>query len=297
MNDFITARSKECSYEELLRTLPDAEMVPIFTQLDGQYPNVRGHAAIRDRADANRVFSVVSDRYKLIRHQEVIERVFEVMDKVPGVTLLPRARITNQGAQVRLDFPFGEAGAVVSKDMVQPSLTIMNSYDLSLNFGLYVGAMRLVCSNGLMAWTQHAGARHRHIGKVRSFIEPGDVGRMIEVFATETAPLWSKAATLELTFDEAENVYSYAENQLSMPTMVVKAAKEIWQNRFAMAEEERGNTAWIVYNTFTNAITHNRMRRRNDPRTEILPVAKEKTLQEVAGKLLQHVVNGKGLQK
>jgi hypothetical protein len=127
----------------------------------------------------------VSKQYQLIRHREVCERVFETFDKIGTVELRPSLQLTSNGAQMKLTFRFGDRVAIGEKDWLEPTLTIFNSYDLSMNLSLEVGAKRLVCLNGLMAYSRFAGGRHKHVGKVRNLIDSSDVSRQIGGYFAE----------------------------------------------------------------------------------------------------------------
>ncbi len=283
------------SYEDVLAALPDAELTNLYVANDhpaeGEPPAglVKEYRAVRPPNDLNNVYAVVSKQYQLIRHREVCEQVFETLDKIPGIALRPSLQLTNNGGQMKLSFSFGERVSVNEKDWLQPSLTILNSYDLSMNFSVMVGAMRLVCLNGLMAWSKYAGAAQKHIGKVRNLIEPSYISEMIENFTGEVLPMWRSAATIELTRDRAENVFRYAHENVKMPVTVVEAAEKIWRSRGVMDDAEKPATAWVLYNTLTNVATHHRgLNLRKE-----MAIAKEKALQEQSFKLLKDMVGNK----
>jgi hypothetical protein len=190
--------------------------------------------------------------------------------------------------QMMLTFRFGDRVAIGEKDWLEPTLTIFNSYDLSMNLSLEVGAKRLVCLNGLMAYSRFAGGRHKHVGKVRNLIDSSDVSRQIGHFIENVVPLWRKSAEFELSLDEADGVFKYAHEKVGMPITLIDAAQKVWKGRAAMDEVERPSTAWILYNTLTNVITHQRgMNLRKE-----MALARQKALQEQSFKLLSDIVEG-----
>lgn len=283
------------TYEDVLAAMPDAELANLYVANDnpqeGEPPAglVKEYKVVRPPNDLNNVYAVVSKQYQLIRHREVCEQIFETLDKIPGIDLKPSLRLSNNGGQMKLTFGFGERLAINEKDWLQPSLHVLNSYDLSMNFSIMVGAMRLVCLNGLMAWSKHAGAAQKHIGRVRNLVEPAYIRQLVDNFAGEVLPVWRQAATIELTKDRSENIFRYAHEGVKMPVNVIEAAEKIWNHRAGMDEVERPGTAWVLYNTLTNVATHHRGLQLR----KAMSVAKEKGLQEGSFKLLKDIVGGK----
>jgi len=100
------------------------------------------------RTDKRVPLTVVSNRYRLIQHPEilrVVERALEPLDLGP----VPRGIYVDRGgARMRAVYKFPSlATAVLGNDEVCPCLKIQNTYDGQSRISVHIGAFRFVCTN------------------------------------------------------------------------------------------------------------------------------------------------------
>ncbi len=112
---------------------------------------VEGHKAIVN-PDSGHVYDIVSDKYKLVKHEEVIENVEEVLVKDNQMGPWDKSTIFYQeGARMRTTYKFPGVSLPVQKgDYVNPTIEVLNSYDRSIRHIIMLGAFRLVCTNGMV---------------------------------------------------------------------------------------------------------------------------------------------------
>jgi len=101
------------------------------------------------REDTEEVISCMTNEYNLIKNEQIIDIANPIMDKF-GAELKEVASFSN-GAKSQWTWNFPESTVDIGDgDMVNPTVTIKNSYDGSLEASATSGAFRLVCSNGLV---------------------------------------------------------------------------------------------------------------------------------------------------
>jgi len=123
-----------------------------------------GYKAIVD-ADTGKVFSIVTNDYKIITHQQAIEQIESIIAKqedLGGYALT--VNFYNDGGRMRCTFTFPRITAEIAKgDIVNLQLHLSNSYDVTWPFTVILGAFRLVCTNGLVVGEKMLHIKKRHV--------------------------------------------------------------------------------------------------------------------------------------
>ena len=125
-----------------------------------KYVEDTGHKFIMN-ADTGMIISCVSDKYKLISNQEVMDVALPILKDKGGT--LTEARTFNE-ARTMWKFRFKDTKVEIAKgDFVNPEVIIRNSYDGSTEVQAMGGAYRLVCSNGMVVGYTIDKKSARHI--------------------------------------------------------------------------------------------------------------------------------------
>lgn len=145
----------------------EVEMKPISTDV-GVVP---GHKAIV-RTDTNRALSVVSDKYKVIRHDEVIVPPVETL--IDRGFKLTKGHVIDDGAKVVVEM-MSTRDINVNGDEFKEKLLLINSYDRTAAFQVKFGMFRLVCKNGMGIWTPDSiNSKIKHLGEKAGSFDPKD---------------------------------------------------------------------------------------------------------------------------
>ena len=98
--------------------------------------------------DTGECLAVVSDRYKLVRHQQLLDLVRAAAADL-DVGPVPRGvYVDRRGARMRAIFKFPAlARSVFSRDEICPCIKIENTYDATSRITVHIGAFRFVCTN------------------------------------------------------------------------------------------------------------------------------------------------------
>lgn len=197
------------------------------------------------RNDTGEALSVVSDRYRLVYHQDLLAMVQQATSTL-DVGPVPRGIYVDRGgARMRALFKFPAlAQPVQGKDNVCPCIRITNSYDATSRISVHIGSFRFVCTNlavgggGVFAsgfMSIHAGEIpiNEIAEKLRSYLTGFDA-------IIETYRRWNNQ---RLDWEAMGAVID------DLPT---RAGKRI--ERAVM--ENRVNTVYTAYNSATRYATH-----------------------------------------
>lgn len=119
----------------------------VFAEVNGVRQDMPDRRAVV-RMDTLKPLSVVSDRYTLVSHKTVLEKVQGTIATL-AVGEVPRGVFVSKGgAQMSALFKFPAlAQPVVAGDDICPCIKFVNSYDATQKIQLMMGAFRFVCTN------------------------------------------------------------------------------------------------------------------------------------------------------
>jgi hypothetical protein len=162
---------------------------------------------------------------------------------------------SNDGGRMRRTYRFPGIVAEVKKgDPIHPELHLFNSYDRTWPFFILLGALRLVCENGLVFGQGLLYLRRRHIYQLRQINVAEEVGAALHSFKQQ-AQKWKGWTERRLTKTRFEKV-------IEVMKLGIKA-KELVEQKVA---EQAGGfdpdgfpilSLWDFYNVLAWHTTHN----------------------------------------
>lgn len=225
-------------------------VAPIFTgQGDKQREITRRKAIVRE--DTGDVLSVVSSRYSILEHKHVLNGVREALG---GTDYKENIQLGSNGRNFLLtvDFPMERSIEVQKGDIIALRIMARNSYDGTSAFQLMLGAVRLVCTNGMTGFTHAFQYSQRHVGSGAS------LGVKAEELADGIAKLSKQFREMQPKFAEmtqtkvvvpTDELFSSALVPSPFPQYLLDEAREKY-------EHSENGTKWGYYNSLTFAITH-----------------------------------------
>ena len=201
------------------------------------------------RTDTLRTIGIVSRRYALLPHAEVVGTLRTAFS---GQEIEETIHMTHHGARMHLEITLPEVTLKVEGDEIAMRLVVANSYDGSRKVQIAFGAYRLVCSNGMTIGRKLLSFNSRHVGNVS--LQVAQIRKQTTILTglfKATAPTMRKMASTPL----ASPKKFFDGTTLRMPTYLTKIASD------QFIREEDG-TVWDAYNALTFAITH-RMKKSN----------------------------------
>lgn len=218
------------------------------------YAEVSGRRAV-ERLDTRQVLGIVSDKYEIITHEEVIRGFREALG---GTDFSEKISLTRNGAHMWATYTLkNHTLEVVKGDVVGLQFTAKNSYDGMTALQFSLGALRLVCLNGMVMGNRFFSYQQRHFGK--------DVHVDIETLTEKIGILaekFEKQLPMMQLMTKAPYTGDFTEEGLAkrLPAYLIEAAVE---------EFKKGGdqSNWGFYNALTHAITHHM--RRESPEAQL----------------------------
>jgi hypothetical protein len=235
-------------------SFPPVEEQEVFWGHDKSLHKANRYKAIVDSI-TGKLFSIVSQDYRLIRHQKAIEQVEEAIKKTPDLGKCEaHTSFYNAGGRMRRDYVFPDITVEISSgDDINPELQLYNSYDTTWPFIVILGAFRLICTNGLVIREKFLHLRKRHIVNLDNIELKEQVSTALERFNRQAREWreWSDRQLTVETYKQFMEVMQFGKN----------ATKEINKRSNQEAEKLDENgfpimSLWAFYNVLTRHITH-----------------------------------------
>lgn len=234
-------------------SFPQVAEQPVRWGNTARLHRAQDHKAVVDLR-TGKVFSIVSNDYRLIRHEQAIEKVERFIHshhRISGYTV--DTEFYNDGGRMRRTYRFPSVSVQIHKDdAVCLTLHLFNSYDLTWPFIVLVGAFRYVCANGLVVGKKFYQFRKRHIFHLEDIGLERDLCRSIKQFNLQ-AKEWGKWAKSAMTM----KVYDKVMDTMQFGARAVEEIEyQLWGEEPPSEEGLKLITLWAFYNMLTWYITH-----------------------------------------
>jgi hypothetical protein len=214
------------------------------------------HRVVR-RMDTAKPLSVVSDKYRLIPHKELINAAEPFIAKLGKAE--KKFTLERDGARLITEYTFkdnvitlpghkmpGQAKAV--NDTVALRLYGINSYNTSTPFEMRLAAMVLRCLNGMTVDQRIFGVKFRHVGEMQDFVLPSP-DTVFGAFE-QAGERWKKLADTGIERNQLAELIDLGKEASIVSEKTMKENTE----RFRSSE-----TAWDAYNAFTYVMTNHKV--------------------------------------
>ncbi|MAH46515.1 hypothetical protein CMI37_11825 [Candidatus Pacearchaeota archaeon] len=236
----------------------DVKLEDLFVKnTDGTDTKVVGHKVTR-RQDNGKVIGVVGSDYGLVktnRLTDLAESAFE--DK--GLTdYNRRAIVARDGSRTYIEYDFKNHTREVKVkgkvgDQVGMRLTLNNSYDGSCRVSFALGALRLVCTNGMTTLDRAHELTRKHTKNVTTeFVKEG-LGFALLSFDGEIRK-FQTLADKAIDHEQGLTMLSNMAKKSVITEVVRKGIANIWESPSYSEDNER--TLWNLNNAATQYLTH-----------------------------------------
>ena len=197
------------------------------------------------RTDTNQILGVVGRDYRLIPHTEIVHEVESRLKQI-GDYSLHRETITRNGSHLFIEYSFAEIKHEVQVgDICSMKIILVNSLDGFTRFGFYLGAIRLVCSNGMKVLSRLMTFCKKHTDGIDIDGLLQTTANMQHTFKTKMENFRLLATTQIGDFDK--RLLKIEENRV-IPLRLTRAIKDEGQGQT--------RTDWDLYNRYTERLTH-----------------------------------------
>ncbi len=278
--------------------LPKAYEFPVAYRKNGQWVPITKRKAIVGENGV--VYNVVSDRYKLVQHEDVVNVVKQVLSDFGVVPIYEKFELSRNYAV--MFYTVLTDRKMVSSDELWFGFTVTNSYDGSTGIGFNISGLRLVCENGLMfSRSLFKTPKIRHL---KSLLEPNydkvadsiriilenldELVDLIEMSMKSTVSALELVDFIERTFKDVpvikRKIYALLKhNGIDLTPYIEEYKKSQGQKSlFEEFAELKEVNIWTAYNCITDILTHKRGR---------VDVPRIYELQQKASRLLAYAIS------
>lgn len=133
--------------------LPKATLQPLYRRVGDSYIEIPNRLAVV--GENGKVYDIVSDRYQLILHEDVVSTVRKVLKDLK-IDYEEKIRVSYDGSFMVARYITGDVGEF------KVGFTVTNSYDRSSGINVTGYLFRLVCKNGLVVGEDLLSSKFRH---------------------------------------------------------------------------------------------------------------------------------------
>ncbi len=213
------------------------------------------------RTDTNSILGVHTDKYKIIKHDDVVN---SVMDSIQSANLshdyTVDVQVLDDGRKLKGEILFNDITIEPQKDdYIKFRVPFYNSYDGSWSFSVTCDGIRLWCLNGCTTPDTITKSVSKHTASANVTSSTAKVQRGFEMFL-QSEDKYRNYTNIDISSTLASNVFrkltklpsvdSADKNKFNEKQM--SNLRYQWRNEKA----ELGSNAWALYNTLTHWATH-----------------------------------------
>lgn len=233
---------------------PEVIEQPVSRGLREDTKAMNQYKAIVD-SRTGKVFAITSKEYKVMRHEEAIERIEKAFSENPQLgAYRVNTSLYNGGGRMRRKYSFpGICVQMSPGDTINLELDMYNSYDLTWPFIVTLGAFRKVCSNGLVVGDKYFHVKKRHSAQLYSLSIREELSSAIQRFGLQAAEWrsWHRMSLTPRTYQRVMGTMAFGKKATEEIEKKVSAeVKELTNDGFPIM------TVWAFYNVLTWYITH-----------------------------------------
>ena len=199
------------------------------------YPEYKAIA----REDNGKLISIQSDSCKVVTNSEVIKPLLEQLNTLDSKWIIDPSHSFVTDQRMRLQITFPDLTFSDGRSDIALSLFVHNSYDSSEGVRMFWGAIRGICSNGMVFGRVLAKYYHKH---------------------TKGIPLNNLKAQIESTYKQIPVISERIQilQNLNVSKSLNESVEKYLGKRISkyVKEQKKAENAWILYNYLTYYISH-----------------------------------------
>jgi len=240
--------------QDLFPRFPRVIEQPVSWGSENKLHAAEGYKAIVD-SNTGKVFSIVSEDYKIIRHEQAIGHIKSIIARNDHLGKYHNeVNFYNAGGRMRCTFTFPGISAEIDKgDVVNLQLHLFNSYDVTWPFIIILGAFRFVCANGLVIGKEIFYIRKRHVYELDDLNIRKNIATATKRFEKQ-AGKWMNLAQIPLhptTYEKVMKSMKFGKNATEEIEQRIELDASGYNN-----EDFPEISLWAFYNVLTWYITY-----------------------------------------
>ena len=191
------------------------------------------------RADNGRLISVMNDTYELVPNSEIIKPLMEQLHNLDSKWIIDPSHSYVEDHRMRLQVTFPDLTFNDGKSDIALSLFLHNSYDGSEGIRMFWGAIRGICSNGMVFGKVLGKYYRKHTSGVR-----------LDNLVEQVRQTYDQLPVIKERIDILQNIGVSKTLQESVEKQLGKSIVKY------IEEQPTPESQWILYNYLTWYISH-----------------------------------------
>lgn len=195
------------------------------------------------RKDNNKLISIMKSSYKIVPNSEIIKPLMEQLHRLDTSWYIDNSHSFVDDNQMRLQITFPELLYNDGKSDIALSLFLSNSMDGSCGIKSMWGALRILCSNGMLYGEVLSSYYHKH---TRGF----DISNL----RSQVEATYDKIPVIKHRVQQLQNSKVTKELRQSIENKLGKGVSKYVHQR--EKEFKKSEDQWVLYNILTYYISH-----------------------------------------
>lgn len=213
------------------------------------------------RTDTNSILGVHTDKYKIIKHDDVVN---SVMDSIQSANLshdyTVDVQVLDDGRKLKGEILFNDITIQPQKDdYIKFRVPFYNSYDGSWSFSVTCDGIRLWCLNGCTTPDTITKSVSKHTASANVQSSTAKIKKGFELFL-QSEDMYRSYKEINISSTLAGSVFR---KLTKLPTVDIYNRNKFnekqlnnLRRQWQCEKAELGSNAWALYNTLTHWATH-----------------------------------------
>src|ERR1035441_2762341 len=211
----------------------------VFVEAEDKSVILAPHYKAISREDNGKLISIQNDSYQIVSNAEIIKPLIAQLHALDSKWIIDPSHSFVTDQKMRLQITFPELTFNDGRSDISVSLFVHNSYDSSEGVRMFWGAIRGICSNGMVFGKVLAKYYHKH---------------------TKGIPLNNLKAQIEATYKKIPVISERIQilQNLLVSDSQIESVEKAFGKRISnyVKEQKMPENVWILYNYLTWYISH-----------------------------------------
>jgi len=206
------------------------------------------------RRDTGEVLGVTSNRYGVVQNRELVGVAEDAFNKSSDLGDFDRSVIvTGSGERLFATYDFKNRKRKLKVgDEVGMRLTLQNSFDTTLRLSFAVGALRLLCTNGMATMERDVDMSSKHNSNVNVGFLADAVRVAVDRFEI-ACKAFDKLSEVQFDHDKGFNILNRLAKSKAISDRQSSKIAAIWASPDYKEDEDR--SLWNLYNATTQYLS------------------------------------------
>ena len=206
------------------------------------------------RRDTGEVLGVTSKRYGVVQNRELVGVAEDAFNKSSDLGDFDRSVIvTGSGERLFATYDFKNRKRKLKVgDEVGMRLTLQNSFDTTLRLSFAVGALRLICTNGMATMERDVDMSSKHNSNVNVGFLADAVRVAVDRFEI-ACKAFDKLSEVQFDHDKGFNILNRLAKSKAISDRQSSKIAAIWASPDYKEDEDR--SLWNLYNATTQYLS------------------------------------------